>query len=192
MRRLALLGALVLAAQPALASTVLHLSGSDSLAALAAPAPPLALSRAAGGTATIGANATSSTDSVSGGVGVATTLNSTAVRNNAATDVQVRLVYRTQTGGAASQCARCDLQIKNGTATTTEITETGVAPASGTAGPWVTLKSGQSCWVLALAQANIVADTQVNVLYALELQPLPATGSPIDVKYVDMEMRYTV
>lgn len=184
-----LLALLLLAPALADAATSVRSAGASVVRA-AAPVVPLALSRGAAGTATIGANATASSDAMTGGVGSTISANSTRVQNAGGTDFQVRLVFRTTVGGATSQCTKCDLQIRNATTTTAEINVDGSAPASGTAGPWVTLKGGESCWIWALGQATLIADTVVVVDYTLEIQPL--AGGGIVVRYMDMQQAYTV
>ena len=175
-----LVAPVVLAEKPAFAPWHSHVT--------AAPAVPVVLSRGAAGTATLGANATSGSDAATGGVGTTSAANSTALRNAGAVDLQVRLVY-VGVSGTVAQCAQCDLQLRNATATTTEIAIAAVAPASGAAGPWVTLRAGQSCWLWALARANLLADTAVTVSYRVEMQPL--SGS-VAASYPHMSLTFTV
>lgn len=189
MRTALLLGAL-LVFPLAWGATPLTISAGPSSIVPTLMAAPLNLSRGSAGSATITANNTSATDSMTGGVASATTLNSTKVTNALGVDVQARLVYRSASGMPA-QCVKCDLQLLNGTATTTQIAyDNGLAPSAGAAGAWVSLKAGQSMWILGVGQGTLIADVTATIRYELEFQTVPGTG--LDARYLTMAMTYTV
>jgi len=188
--RLALLLGALLVLPVAWGATPLTISAGPSRLTPTLMTAPLNLSRGAAGTATITANNTSATDSMTAGIATASTLNSTKVTNNLGVDVQARLVYRSASGMPA-QCVKCDLQLLNGTATTTQIAyDGGVAPAAGAAGAWVSLKAGQSLWILAIGQGTLINDVTATIRYELEFQTVPGTG--LDARYLTMAMTYTV
>ena len=185
MRLALLLGALLLV--PAAWGAPYTVAPSPSAHAPTLTTVPLGLARAAANTATISANGTSATDSMTAGIASASTLNSTRVTNQLGVDVQVRLVFRAASG-ATGQCVKCDLQLRNGTATSAQINlDGGTVPSSGAAGPWVTLKAGASAWIFGVGQGQILAESAATIRYELEL----SVGG-VSCRYLTMAMTYTV
>jgi hypothetical protein len=128
-----------------------------------------------------------------GGVHDATS-NNTVLTNPNAQTMQARLVFQS-IAGATANCLTCQLQLRQGATTTNEITVTnGVAPAAGTAGPWVTIQpSGTvgSIWYI-WADAKATLPTQNAVIsFWLEISPNNAAASP-KADYLLMQMTFVV
>lgn len=161
-----------------------------SLSLSSGSALPLALSAAADGASVSATNTSTSASlaALSGGLLDATS-NNTAMKNNGATTLQARLVFRS-VSAAASRCLTCKLSLKVGATTTDEITITnGVAPSAGAAGAWVSVAPGASAYILADAKASLPAQNAV-MSYWVEVAPSGAT-SPV-AQYLLMSFTFVV
>lgn len=153
---------------------------------------PLSLSASAGSGTSIGANATSASTSVNGGVITDAATNMTVATNGGTAGYRMRLVHLATTDGTA-ECVRCDVELRRGATTSAQIAIANGAVTQAQ-GDWVTVSAAggsQSVWwIWAVARGSVVLDKTMTVSYRLEIQPEGA-ASPV-VHYDGMVTAFRV
>lgn len=140
---------------------------------------PITLSAGPDGSTTIGVNKTSAASTVSAGMLGSQSSNTTKLTNTWGAGLRVRLVV-VSTSNLDAECVRCDLQLRHGGTTSTQITiANGVVTQAS--GPWVTINAAGAAqhtwWLYAVGQGAGFADKLEQVRVALEIEPA-AGGSP--------------
>lgn len=167
-------------------------AASASLTLLPSAQLPITLSAGATGSTAVGAYGTSASSSVTPSTLAASTHNTTVARNTGGEAVRVRLVL-TGTDGLTAECVRCDLVLRHGASTWTQLTVANGVVTRAT-GEWVTLEPGTAApsvvWLHAIGRGSVFSDRWQTLEYALEIEPAGG-GSPA-ATYVALSTRYQV
>jgi hypothetical protein len=172
--------------------SILYNTSTDHTVALFTQAGiPIQLAAGPEGSTTVNANRTGSLSSVTGGL-TATSFNTTYVNDTSTTAYRIRFTH-VSTTGTFSECVQCDIELRAGTTTSTQISYAlGSLVASQGAYQTIDAPGGAaSSWhIYATGTRTVLADQVVTIAYVMEI--VPTGGTSPSVVYFNMTMKFTV
>ncbi|MBI4394135.1 MAG: hypothetical protein HY556_10135 [Euryarchaeota archaeon] len=172
--------------------SIIYNTGSENAVSLFQQSEiPIQLAAGPQGSTTINANKTGSLSSVTGGLAAAS-FNTTFVNDTSATAYRIRFTH-VSTSGTFSECVQCDIQLRAGTTTSTQISYS-LGSLVTSQGAYQTIDApggAASSWhIWAVATRTVLADQVVTVAYVMEI--VPTGGTSPSVVYFNMTMKFTV